>query len=125
MIMRHFTQNIQNLYSVIVSGYGEKGPDKDLPGFDFTAYFARGGIMGTMYDVDSMPMSPIAGFGDHQVGMYLASGILAALYRARETGEGDQVTVSLFHTALWDIALFLRGKTSMEILLHSSQSAGS
>ena len=72
-----------------VSGYGEKGPDKDLPGFDFTAYFARGGIMGTMYDVDSMPMSPIAGFGDHQVGMYLASGILAALYRARETGEGD------------------------------------
>ena len=23
-----------------VSGYGEKGPDKDLPGFDFTAFFA-------------------------------------------------------------------------------------
>lgn len=83
-----------------VSGYGEKGPDKDLPGFDFTAYFARGGVMGTMYDVDSMPMTPIAGFGDHQVGLYLASGIIAALYRARETGKGDQVTVSLYHTAL-------------------------
>ena len=96
------------LVYAICTGYGEYGPDKDLPGFDFTAYFARGGIMGTMYDVDSMPMSPIAGFGDHQVGMYLASGILAALYRARETGEGDQVTVSLFHTALWDIALFLQ-----------------
>jgi len=91
-----------------VSGYGEKGPDKDLPGFDFTAYFARGGIMGTMYDVNSMPLTPIAGFGDHQVGMYLASGILAALYRARETGKGDQVTVSLYHTALWDIALYLQ-----------------
>lgn len=91
-----------------VSGYGEKGPDKDLPGFDFTAFFARGGVMGTMYDVDSSPMLPIAGFGDHQVGMYLASGVLAALYRARETGKGDQVTVSLFHTALWDIALFLQ-----------------
>jgi len=91
-----------------VSGYGEKGPDKDLPGFDFTAYFARGGIMGTMYDVDSSPMMPIAGFGDHQVGMYLASGILAALYRAKQTGKGDQVTVSLFHSALWDIALFLQ-----------------
>jgi len=91
-----------------ISGYGEKGPDKDLPGFDFTAYFARGGIMGTMYDKDSSPMMPIAGFGDHQVGLYLASGILAALYRARETGKGDQVTVSLFHTAIWDIALFLQ-----------------
>lgn len=91
-----------------VSGYGEKGPDKDLPGFDFTAYFARGGIMGTMYDVDDSPMIPIAGFGDHQVGIYLASGVIAALYRARETGKGDQVTVSLFHTALWDISLFLQ-----------------
>ncbi len=91
-----------------VSGYGEKGPDKDLPGFDFTAFFARGGVLGTMYDVDSSPMLPIAGFGDHQVGMYLASGVLAALYRARETGKGDQVTVSLFHTALWDIALYLQ-----------------
>jgi len=92
-----------------VSGYGEKGPDKDLPGFDFTAFFARGGVMGTMYDVDSSPMLPIAGFGDHQVGIYLASGVIAALYRARETGQGDQVTVSLFHTALWDIALNLQG----------------
>lgn len=91
-----------------ISGYGEKGPDKDLPGFDFTAFFARGGVMGTMYDVDSSPMLPIAGFGDHQVGLYLASGVLAALYRARETGKGDKVTVSLFHTAIWDIALFLQ-----------------
>ncbi len=91
-----------------VSGYGEKGPDKDLPGFDFTAYFARGGVMGTMFDASSVPMTPIAGFGDHQVGMYLASGIIAALYRARETGTGDMVTVSLFHTAIWDVALFLQ-----------------
>ena len=91
----------------LVSGYGEKGPDKDLPGFDFTAFFARGGIMGTMYDKDSVPMLPVAGFGDHQVGLYLAGGILAALYRARETGEGDLVVVSLFHSALWDVGLYL------------------
>jgi cinnamoyl-CoA:phenyllactate CoA-transferase len=25
-----------------LTGYGDKGPDKELPGFDFTAYFARG-----------------------------------------------------------------------------------
>ena len=55
-----------------VSGYGEKGPDKDLPGFDFTAFFARGGILGTLFDRDALPMLTIAGFGDHQVGMYLA-----------------------------------------------------
>jgi len=92
----------------IVSGYGEKGPDKDLPGFDFTAFFARGGVMGTMFDKDNLPMNVIAGFGDHQVGMNLSSGILAALYRARETGYGDKVVVSLFHSALWDVAIMLQ-----------------
>ena len=110
-----------------ISGYGEKGPDKDLPGFDFTAYFARGGIMGTMYDVDAKPMLPIAGFGDHQVGLYLASGIIAALYRARETGKGDQVTVSLFHTALWDISLYLQcnqyGDVSTQYPIRTNQIA--
>lgn len=91
-----------------VSGYGEKGPDKDLPGFDFTAYFARAGIMGTMFDKDSMPLTPVAGFGDHQVGMNLASGVLAALLRAKTTGQGDQVVVSLFHSGVWDISLYLQ-----------------
>ena len=60
-----------------VSGYGEKGPDKDLPGFDFTAFFARGGV-------------------------------LAALYRAKQTGQGDRVVVSLFHSAIWDVSLMLQ-----------------
>lgn len=91
-----------------VSGYGEKGPDKDLPGFDFTAFFARAGIMGTMFDVDSMPLTPVAGFGDHQVGMNLASGVLAALLRAKTTGKGDQVVVSLFHSGVWNVALYLQ-----------------
>lgn len=91
-----------------VSGYGENGPDKDLPGFDFTAYFARSGVMGTLYDVDSMPMMPLAGFGDHQVGMNLASGILAALLRAKLTGQGDQVVVSLYHSGVWDVSLYLQ-----------------
>ncbi len=92
----------------LVSGYGEKGPDKDLPGFDFTAFFARGGVLGTLYDKDSMPLTPIAGFGDHQVAMNLASGLLAALYKVEKGGNGDRVVVSLLHSALWDIAIMLQ-----------------
>ena len=91
----------------IVSGYGEKGPDKDLPGFDFTAYFAHSGVMGTLYDRDSEPMLPLAGFGDHQVAMNLASGVIAALYRAEKTGRGDKVVVSLYHSGVWDVSLYL------------------
>ena len=91
-----------------VTGYGEEGPDKDLPGFDFTAFAARGGILGTLMDTESVPMLTIPGFGDHPVGLYLANGILAALYRARETGRGDKVSVSLFHSAIWAVSVMLQ-----------------
>jgi len=91
-----------------VTGYGEKGPDKDLPGFDFTAFFARGGMLGTLFDKDHVPMIPVPGVGDHQVAMNLSSGILAALYRASRTGRGDKVTVSLFHSAIWDVGVMLQ-----------------
>lgn len=91
-----------------VTGYGETGPDKDLPGFDFTAYFARGGILGTLFDKDSTPMLTMPGFGDHPVGIYLASGLIAALYRAQKTGQGDKVTVSLFHSAIWAVSTMLQ-----------------
>lgn len=101
-------QQYPKLVYGIVSGYGEKGPDKDLPGFDFTSFFARGGVLGTLYDVDSVPMTPIAGFGDHQVAMNLASGLIAALYKVEKGGSGDKVIVSLLHSALWDISIMLQ-----------------
>ena len=91
-----------------VTGYGEKGPDKDLPGFDFTAFFARGGMLGTLFDRDHVPMMTVPGVGDHQVAMNLSSGILAALYRAARTGRGDKVSVSLFHSAIWDVGIMLQ-----------------
>jgi cinnamoyl-CoA:phenyllactate CoA-transferase len=91
-----------------ISGYGEVGPDKDLPGFDFTAFYARGGILGPLRDKNSSPMLTVQGFGDHQVAMNLAAGVLAALYRAKATGEGDQVIVSLFHSAVWDVSLMVQ-----------------
>ena len=91
----------------LVSGHGEKGPEKDIPGYDFTSFFARSGVMGTMFDKDACPMLPCAGFGDHQVGMSLAAGLMAALLKARETGEGDQVTVSLLQMGIFDVAINL------------------
>jgi cinnamoyl-CoA:phenyllactate CoA-transferase len=91
-----------------VTGFGEKGPDKDLPGFDLTSYFARGGILGTMFDVDHVPLNIVQGFGDHQVGMNLGGGIVAALYQVKETGRGNKVSVSLLHSAIWDVSIMLQ-----------------
>lgn len=84
-----------------VSGYGEKGPDKDKPGYDFTAYYARGGISGTLYEKGTSPLLTVAGFGDTQVGLCMASGICAALLKAQRTGQGEKVSVSIYQTAVF------------------------
>lgn len=94
-----------------VSGYGEEGPHKDRPGYDFTAYYARGGISGTLYEKGSSPVMTVAGFGDQQVGLALTAGVCAALLKVQRTGKGDKVSVNLYQTALY----------CMEHLIASSQ----
>lgn len=84
-----------------ITGYGEKGPDKDLPGFDYTAFFARGGMLGTLYQKGTVPMNVIPGLGDHQCAMMLAAGVLAAYIRAQKTGKGEKVSTNLLHTAIY------------------------
>ncbi len=101
-------QMFPKLVFACITGFGEKGPDKDLPGYDYTAFFARGGILGTLYEKGTTPMNLIPGFGDHQAGMYLAAGIAAALYRVKTTGKGEKVSVSLLHSALYGIGLMLQ-----------------
>ena len=98
-------ETLKNLYPSLifaqVLGYGEKGPLKDKPGFDFTAYYARGGVLGTLYEKDTSPVNPVPGFGDNQVAIALCSGVLAALYKKEKFGIGEKVTVSLYQTAIF------------------------
>lgn len=86
-------------------GYGEKGPAKDNPAFDYTAYFARGGVAMGLMEKGTSPCNTAAAFGDHYAGMALSAGILAALHKKQQTGEGELVTVSLFHTAVFGMGL--------------------
>jgi cinnamoyl-CoA:phenyllactate CoA-transferase len=62
------------------TGYGEEGPDMNLPGYDFTAFWARSGLLGTLYQKDGEPINLIPGIGDHTTGWFMASGIMVALY---------------------------------------------
>lgn len=86
-----------------VLGYGEKGPLKDKPGFDYTAYFARGGVSMSLMQKGTAPCNCNPGFGDHYAGITLAAGTLAALYHAKITGKGEYVSGSLFHNALYGL----------------------
>jgi len=96
------------LVYAICTGYGEYGPDKDLPGFDFTAFFARGGYFGSLRQKTDRPFNGAPGIGDHNVGMNLAAGILAALYQAKTKGIGEKVETSLFESAVYNHGMMVQ-----------------
>jgi crotonobetainyl-CoA:carnitine CoA-transferase CaiB-like acyl-CoA transferase len=82
-------------------GYGEKGPEKDTPGYDVTSYVARGGILGSFHERGTSPINEPNAFGDFQVSIALAAGICGALVGREKTGLGDKVTVALQHAAIY------------------------
>jgi crotonobetainyl-CoA:carnitine CoA-transferase CaiB-like acyl-CoA transferase len=86
-------------------GYGVRGPDADLPGYDASAFWARGGVGHVLTPPErDQPISPRGAFGDRNGGMALAFGIAAALLRRASTGEGSVVDVSLLATAMWTLS---------------------
>src|SRR3981081_1545244 len=78
-----------------LTGYGDKGPDADLPGFDITAYWARSGLLSLTRDAGAPPPLPGAGSGDHATAANLYAAIVTGLYRRERTGKGSYVTTSL------------------------------
>ena len=89
------------IYAMIL-GYGEKGPDADLPAFDGTAFWARGGFLRDMPDADNyMPITPPGGIGDTFTGSMLLIQINAALYRRSRDGQGELVRSGLYHSAVF------------------------
>ncbi len=75
-----------------ITGFGDKGPDADLPGFDITSYWARSGLLSMTRDAGAPPTWPVAGSGDNATAVGLYSAIVTALYRRERTGEGAHVT---------------------------------
>jgi formyl-CoA transferase len=88
-----------------ISGYGDDGPDADLPGFDLTAYWARSGLLALTRDAGAPPTLPVSGSGDHATAMGLYSAIVTGLYRRDRTGKGAHVTTSLIGEGIWSCAM--------------------
>src|ERR1700746_1623434 len=44
-----------------LTGFGEKGPDAHLPGFDLTAFWARSGLLSLIRDAGAPPTLPPSG----------------------------------------------------------------
>jgi crotonobetainyl-CoA:carnitine CoA-transferase CaiB-like acyl-CoA transferase len=92
-----------------VSGFGDNGPDANLPGFDITAYWARSGLLSQTRDAGAPPTWPIAASGDHATAVGLFSGIVMGLYRRERTGKGSYVTTSLLAEGIWAAGVYIAG----------------
>ena len=77
-----------------ITGYGQDGPYRDLPGHDIN-YIGYGGILAMSADRDGDPVLPGVQIGDLGGGMLGAIGILAALVERASTGRGRFVDASM------------------------------
>jgi crotonobetainyl-CoA:carnitine CoA-transferase CaiB-like acyl-CoA transferase len=82
-----------------VSAYGQSGPWRDKPGVDGIIQ-AVSGLMSNIGNADSPPMKVLAPAADMTTAYLATTAVLAAL-RVRETsGEGQQLDVSLYNSAV-------------------------
>ena len=98
----------QRLIYADLTGFGEKGPDADLPGFDITAYWARSGLLSMTRDAGAPPTWPVGGSGDNATAVGLYSAIVTALYRRERTGKGAYVTTSLLAEGVWSASVSIQ-----------------
>ena len=100
------------LVHATLNGYGTRGEEADRPAFDYTAYWARTGMMDLMRAPDATPAFLRPGVGDHAAGMSLVCGILAALRVRDRTGVGQAIEVSLLQ-----IGLYIQGNDFAQALV--------
>lgn len=81
-----------------VTGFGQTGPRRDQPAYDFLIQ-AMGGLMSVTGEKDGKPGAGPQKVGipivDLMTGMYTAVAVLAALARRNETGVGDYIDIGM------------------------------
>ena len=82
-----------------ISGYGNEGPWKDLPGQDLLLQ-AASGLTWLSNNNDESPTPMGVAVVDIMAGTHIAQGILATLYKRTITGEGALVQVNMFESIL-------------------------
>ncbi len=90
------------------SGYGEKGPDVEQPGYDMTAWWARSGLMDEIRSHQNEPALSAGGMGDHPSSSAMFGAIMLALYHRERTGRGSKVSTSLMANGIWANSCFIQ-----------------
>lgn len=82
-----------------ITGFGQSGPYKDRPGYDFLAQ-GMGGLMSLSGESDGQPMKTGVGIADVMCGMYASTAILAALRHVDQTGQGQWIDMALLDSQI-------------------------
>lgn len=78
-----------------MTGWGQTGPDAARAGHDIN-YLARSGLLASIGPADGPPVVPLNLLGDFGGGgMLLAVGVLAALFEAQRSGQGQVVDAAM------------------------------
>ncbi len=90
-----------------VTGFGQTGPRRDQPAYDFLIQ-AMGGLMSVTGEKDGRPGGGPQKVGvpivDLMTGMYAAVSVLAALARRNETGVGDAIDIGMLDVQVATLA---------------------
>ncbi len=87
-----------------LNGYGQKGEERNAPGYDIITAWARTGAQNVVQASGFRPA-----FLDNIAGMSLAYGIMTALFLREKTGIGQEVSLSLFQTGVFQISYDVAG----------------
>jgi len=80
-----------------ISGYGQTGPYRNRPGYDFMIQ-AQGGIMSITGPPNGEPHKVGVAIVDITTGLFASNAILAALHLREQTGEGQYIDIALLDT---------------------------
>eukprot|EP01045_Picozoa_sp_COSAG04_P008358 COSAG04_NODE_460_length_13977_cov_5.936662_10_plen_364_part_00 len=87
-----------------LTAYGTDGPDKDRPGYDLAAFYARSGMAMAYVPEGGMPQENAGpGVGDHSTGTAFAGAVAAALFKRERHPEklGGTVSTSLLRFGVY------------------------
>ncbi|HVZ44000.1 MAG TPA: CaiB/BaiF CoA-transferase family protein [Ramlibacter sp.] len=90
-----------------VTGFGQTGPRRDQPAYDFLIQ-AMGGLMSVTGERDGLPGAGPQKVGvpivDLMTGMYATVSVLAALARRNETGRGESIDIAMLDVQVATLA---------------------
>ncbi len=82
-----------------ITGFGQDGPYKDRPGYDFMIQ-GMGGIMSFTGEPDGAPTKVGVAIVDVTAGLFAANAILAALHHRQKTGKGQYIDIALLDSVV-------------------------